>query len=121
MSVRFCLGLCQGVKLVQLGLKQFLVRKSGLVLRDQCGRHGTAEGVFDNLVVLGGAKENADRGLLMRLSHVAVERLQVELQFAVMFGLELDDLELEGDQAIEPRLKKTRSRAKSLPPTWMGY
>ena len=37
----------------------------------------------------------------MRLLHVAVERLQIELKLAQMFGLELDDLELEGDEAIE--------------------
>ena len=37
----------------------------------------------------------------MRLLHVAVEGLQVELQLAKVFGLELDDFEFKRDQAVE--------------------
>jgi hypothetical protein len=37
----------------------------------------------------------------MRLLDVAIEGFQVELKLAEMLGLELDDLELECDQAIE--------------------
>jgi hypothetical protein len=85
---------------MQLGLKQFPVRQPSLVLRYQGRRHGSAEGVFDNLVVFGGTEENADRRLLMRLLDVAVEGFQVKLKLAEMFRLELDDLELERDQAI---------------------
>ena len=33
--------------------------------------------------------------------HVAVECLQIELQLAQVLGLELDDLQFEGDQAVE--------------------
>ena len=35
----------------------------------------------------------------MQLLHIAVERLQVEVQLPEVCGLELADLELEGDQA----------------------
>ena len=86
---------------MELGLEQLLVRQSGLVLGHQRGRHGPAEGVFDDLVVLRGTEEHADRRLLVRLLHVAVEGLQVELELAEMLGLELDDLQFERDQAIE--------------------
>ena len=66
----------QFVKLVQLGLKQLLVRQPGLVLRDERGRHRAAQRVFDDFVILRGTEQNADRRLLMRLLHIAVERLQ---------------------------------------------
>ena len=86
---------------MQLGLEQLPVRQSGLVLGDERRRHGPAQGVLDDLVVLGGAEEHADRRLLVRLLHVPVERLQVELQLTQVLGLELHHLELEGDQGIE--------------------
>src|SRR5436190_610918 len=50
----------QLVELVELGLKQFLVRKPGLVFGDQRGGQRTAEGVFDHLAVFGGAEEYPD-------------------------------------------------------------
>ena len=71
----------------------------------------------------------------MRLHYVAVEGFQIELEFAKVFGLELDNLELKRDQAGERpveeeqvefevssahRLKKSRSSSKSRPPTWTG-
>ena len=37
----------------------------------------------------------------MRLAHVPVERLQVELQLAEVLGLELLNLQLERDQAVQ--------------------
>ncbi len=100
---------------MQLGLQQLLVRQAGLVLGDQRGRHGPAEGVLDDLMVLGGAEENADRRLLMRFLHVPVEGLQVELELAEMFGLELDDLQLESDQAIEGPVEEEQVKGE-IPP-----
>ena len=86
---------------MQLGLEQFLVRQSRLIFGDQCRRHGPAQGIFDDLVVFGGAQQHADGRLLVRLLHVAVEGFQVELELAQVLGLELDDLEFERDQAVE--------------------
>ena len=37
----------------------------------------------------------------MRLPHVPVERLQVELELPKVFRLELFDLQFEGDQAVQ--------------------
>ena len=53
-GVRLGLRFGQGIKLVQLGLEQLPVRQSGLVLGDERGRHGPAQGVLDDLVVLRG-------------------------------------------------------------------
>ena len=102
-------------------MQQLLVGQAGLVLRDQGRRDGPAQGVLDHLVVLRGAEQHADGRPLVRLPHVPVERLQVELQLAEMRGLELLDLQLEGDQgSSSARLKNSRSISKSRPPTWIG-
>src|SRR5262249_43610790 len=95
------LRLGEVVKLVQLGLEQLLVGEPGLVLRNQGRRYCPAQGVLDYLVGFGGAEQHADRRALMRLAHVPVEGLQIELQLTEVSGLELLDLQLEGDQAIE--------------------
>ena len=94
-SFGFHLG--QRVKLVQLGLEQSLIGEARLIFGDQGGRERAAEGVFDDLAVFAGAQEDADGGAFVRLAHIAVESLQIELQLAKMLGLELADLELEGD------------------------
>ena len=60
-----------------------------------------AEGILDDLVVLGGAEQDADGGPLVRLLHVAVEGLQVEFQFAEMLRLELAYLYFESNQGVE--------------------
>ena len=91
----------QLVEFVELGLQERLVRQPGLVLGDQGRGHGPAQSVFDDLVVLGGAEEYADRWPLMGLLHVAVEGLQVELELSEMVRLELIDFQLEGDQAVQ--------------------
>src|ERR1700692_4638018 len=43
------------VKLVEFGLQELLVREAGLALGNEGGRHGPAEGVFDDLLVVGDA------------------------------------------------------------------
>ena len=113
--IRFCLRFRQGVELVQLGLEQRLVRQPRLVFRDQRGRHGPAQGILDDLVVLGGAEEHPDGRPLVRLLHVPVEGLQVELQLTKMFGLELDDLELESDQGVERPVEEQQVEGE-IPP-----
>ncbi len=42
----------------------------------------------------------------MRLLHVAVERLDVERELAEVGGLELVDLQLEGDEALQPAVEE---------------
>jgi hypothetical protein len=78
----------------------------GLLLRNEGQRNRPTQGIFDDFLVLCGAKENTDRRLLVRLLHVAVKCLQVKLQFTEMLGLELDYLQLESDQAIERPVKE---------------
>ena len=109
------LRLGQLVELVELGLQQLLVRQPGLVLGDERRRHGPAQGVLDDLVVLRRAEQHADGRPLVRLLHVAVEGLQVELQFAEMLGLELVDLEFEGDQGVESPVEEEQVEGE-VPP-----
>ena len=91
------------IKLVEFGLEEFLVWEAGLVFGDEGRGEGAAQGVFDDLVVLGGAEEHADGGLLMGLAHVAVESFEVEFELAQVFRLELVDLEFERHEALELR------------------
>ena len=48
-------------------------------------------------MILRRTKQYANRWLLVRLLNVPVEGLQIELEFAKVFRLELDDLEFKRD------------------------
>jgi hypothetical protein len=102
------LFLSQHAKLMKLGLKQLLVRQARLVFGDERGRHGSTEGVFNDFVIFCLAEQDADRGLLVRLPHVAVEGLKVELQFAEMLELELVVLSSNATRQLSARLKMSR-------------
>ena len=52
-------------------------------------------------MVAGFAQQHPDAGRFVRLLVVAVERLQVEAEFAEMFRLEFAHLELKRHQAVE--------------------
>jgi hypothetical protein len=51
----------------------------------------------------------------MRLLHVAIKGLQVELELAEMLGLELDDLQLERYQAIERAIEEKQIQREISP------
>jgi hypothetical protein len=53
-----------------------------------------------------GVVELANRGALVVLLHVAIERLDVEAQLAEVGGLELVDLQLEGHQALQRAMEE---------------
>ena len=53
--------------------------------------------LFNNLVILRCTKQYADLWLLVRLLNVTVEGLQIKLEFAKVFRVELDDLEFKRD------------------------
>jgi len=63
---------------MELCLEQFFIGQSGLVLGNERGRQGAAEGIFNNLIVLGGAQQHTKGRTFMRFAHVSVEGLQVE-------------------------------------------
>ena len=48
----------------------------------------------------------------MRLLHVPVEGLQIELEFAKVFRLKLDDLEFKRDQAVECAIEEEQIEFK---------
>ena len=102
----------QFVELVELGLEQLLIGHSGLVRGDQSGRHRPVQSIFNDLVILRRTKQYSNRWLLMRLLHVAVESLQIELEFAKVFRLELDDFEFKRDQAVECAIKEQQIEFK---------
>ncbi len=63
-------------------------------------------------MILRRTQEHADRRLLVRLLHVAVEGFQVELELAEVLRLELDDLEFKRDQAIERPVEEEQVECK---------
>jgi hypothetical protein len=79
---------------MKLGLEQLLVRQPGLIFRDQCQGRGTAQSVFNNLMILSGAQQNSDGGIFVGILNVPIERLRIKLQLAEIFGLELVDFQL---------------------------
>jgi hypothetical protein len=91
---------------VQFGLKQLLVRQAGLILGDQGGRKGTAQGVFHHLAVLAGAEQDADRRTLVRLPDITVEGFQVEPQLAEVLRFEFTELQLDGDETRKTAVEK---------------
>ena len=99
---------------MQLGLEQLLVGISlGLVLGDERGRERAAQAYSTTSLVLAGAEQHADGGVLVGLAHVAVERLQVEAELAEVLGLEAADLQLDGDEAVEAAVEERAGRARS--------
>ena len=70
--------------------------------------------------VLGGAELDSNGRILVRLAHIAVERLEVEVQLAQVLGLEAIHLQLDRHQAVQPPVEEQQSSAKSRPPTWSG-
>ena len=52
----------------------------------------------------------------MRLFHVPVECLKIELHLAQMFRLELDDFEFNGDQTVETAIEKQQVQREVSPP-----
>jgi hypothetical protein len=100
---------------VQLGLEQLLVGQARLVFRHERGRECPAQGVLHHFLVLRGAKQDADGGAFVWFAHVAVERFEVELQFAQMLGLKLVDLELDGHEAVEPPVEEEQIQLKVAP------
>ena len=108
-----CIGWRQGrlifsqlVKLVQLGFEQLLVGKPGLVFGDHSGRHGAAQGVFNDLMVLRGAQQHANRRLFVRLLDVAVEGFEVELQLAQILRLKFVNFQFKRHQTCEASMEK---------------
>ncbi len=64
---------------MELGLQQLFVGKLRLVLSDQGWRQGAAQGVLNHLAVFGRTEQQANRRAFVRLAHVPVECLQVEV------------------------------------------
>jgi len=87
-----------------------------MILGDQRRRGRASERVLDDLVVLRRAQQDADRRSLVRLLHIAVERLEVKVQLPEVCGLELADLELEGDQAGQAPVEEHQVDGEVLVP-----
>jgi hypothetical protein len=70
------------------------------------------EGVFDDFRVLGGAEQEANGGVCVRFTDVAVEGFEVKLQLAEVLGLEAADLELNGDEAVQSTVKEEQIKGE---------
>jgi len=69
---------------MELGLKQFLVWQTSLVLGDERGRQGAAERIFHDLVVLAGAQQHTDRRTLMSFPDVTIQGFQIKGDFPLV-------------------------------------
>ena len=88
------------------------IRQNGLVLCDQGGREGAAEGVLHHLGIFGGAKKHADRGAFVGLAHVAVESFEIEPQLAEVFGLEFVHFEFDGHKAVQTTVEEKKIQSE---------
>jgi len=60
-----------------------------------------AQGVFHLDVVLLGAENHADEGLVTGAALLVVQEVQIKIHLAGMFGFKWTDLQLEGHQGLE--------------------
>jgi hypothetical protein len=74
------------VQFMQLDLQQFLVRQEGFILGDHGRGEGAAEAILDDLFILGGAEQQTDGRVFVRLAVVAVEGFEVEIELAAVIG-----------------------------------
>ena len=86
---------------MEQALEQFFVQKLGLVNTDERRGKLAAHGDFDHFVVLGFAEQDADGGILVRLSDVAVEEFEVKIHLAEVLRLEVLDFQVKGDEALQ--------------------
>src|SRR4051812_11282862 len=86
---------CQLVELVKFAPEKLFVGQESLIFGDESRGYGAAEGVFDDLIILGGAEKDADGRALVRLADVAIECFEIEFHFAEVFGFELVNFEIE--------------------------
>src|SRR5690606_21290501 len=110
----------QSIELMQLRLQQRLVRQLSLVLGDQCRGQAAVEGVVHHFVILAGTQQHADGRLLMGFADIAIQRFQVEAEFAEIFRLETSYLELNGHQAVEAAMKKQQVQSEIAPTYLQG-
>ena len=100
------------VEFVEFGLEELFVGELGLILGDERGRVGAGEGVFDDFGVFGRAEQHAEAGAFVRFLVVAVQRFEVEFEFAEVFGLEFVDFEFEIDEAVEGAVEEEQVEAE---------
>lgn len=102
------------VEFVKFCPQQFFVGKLCFIFSDHGRGEGAAEGVFDDFAVLGGAEEQADDRVFVRLAVVAVEGFEVEVQLAEVAGFESGGLEFYGDEAIQAAMEEEEIDRKIL-------
>lgn len=86
--------------IMEEALEQFFVQKLGFINADERGRKLAAHSDFDYFVVFGFAEQDADGGIFVRLSDVAVQEFEIKIHFTEVFGFEVFDLQVYGDEAL---------------------
>jgi len=54
------------------------------------------------------------------LADVSIQRFEVEVELAEMLGLKSVDLQLDGDEAIQPAVKEQKVQRKVAAAYWIG-
>lgn len=65
------------------------------------GTHASAHGIFDNAVVSGLAKKNADTRVFIAAFHIPIQGFQIEFQLTDVLRLEVASLQLDGYQTLQ--------------------
>ena len=108
------------VEFVKFGLEQFLVGHLGLVLGDHGRGKGTTESIFHDFLILGGTEQHSDGWVFVAFSVITVERFEIEIELAEVFGFEATRLEFEGDEGVEATMEKEQIERKVLPAHLQG-
>ena len=109
-QTRTCLGrgLRAGlfVEFVQFGFQEFLVGQLRSVFSHDGRGDGAAERIFHDLAVFGRAEEHANGWTLVRFPHIAVERFEIEFEFADVLRLKLLDFQFDGYETSQAAMKE---------------
>ena len=76
------------------------------------GDRRAAQCIFHHFVFLASAEQHTNRGLFVRLTHIPVQRLQIEGQLAKMFRLKPLYLQFKRNQAVEATMEEEQVQRK---------
>lgn len=76
---------------------------------------GCGSARIHHFIVLARAQQHTDGGLLVRFLYIPIERFEIKAQLAQILRLKSPDLQLDGDQTIQPAMEEKKIKRK-VPP-----
>lgn len=100
------------VELVERSFEQLLVGELRVVFGYERRGECATQSIFHDLIILTGAKQDADRRTLVLFAYISVESFQIKIQLAEIFRLEPRHLQFKCDQAVETTMKEEQIESK---------